>query len=174
MSDQANANGEGFRALRGSDMPANAGSVLREGLLHKARQNLFDALSQVRHVTGSQPPAADLIDGPSDEWHLSRARVELALSEIASHPTQSLAVLKLKFECFEELLATYGEEDRRVTKMAVTLASEATRLFCSTSHSVDLGHHAAMGESDDRATTFSRVLARSEALLGWRGRRSHD
>jgi hypothetical protein len=45
---------------------------------------------------------------------------------------------------------TFGEEDRRVTKMAVTLASEAARLFCSASDTVDLGHHGAMGESDDR------------------------
>jgi hypothetical protein len=174
MNDRAKANGEGFRGSLGSDVPSNAGSALREGFLHKARRDLLDALSQVRDVTGSQPPDADLIDGPSDAWRRSRARVESALLEIASYPTQSLAVLKVKLRCYEELLVTFGEEDRRVTKMAVTLASEAARLFCSVSDTVDLAHHAAIGESDDRATTFWRVLARPEALLGWGGRRSHD
>jgi hypothetical protein len=174
MNDRAKANGEGFRGSLGSDVPVNAGSALREGLLHKARRDLLDALSQVRHVTGSQPPDADLIDGSSDAWRRSRARVELALEEIASYPTQSLAVLKVKLRCYEELIMTFGEEDSRVTKMAVNLASEAARLFCSVSDTVDLAHHAAIGESDDRATTFWRVFARPEVLLGWGGRRSHD
>ena len=174
MNARANANGEGLRGSFGSDVPVNTGSAHREGCLHKARRDLLDALSQVRHITGIQPPDADLIDGPSDAWRRSRARVELALLEIASYPTQSLAVLEVKLRCYEELFMTFGEEDRRVTKMAVTLASEAARLFCSSSETVELGHHAAMGESGDRATTFWRVFARPEALLGWGGRRSHD
>lgn len=174
MNDRTNGNEEGFRGSLGSGVPVSAGGDLRVRFLHKARRDLFDALSQVRHVTGCQPADADLVDGPSDAWRRSRARVEMALLEIASYPTQSLAVLKVKLRCYEELLMTFGEEDRRVAKMAVTLASETARLFCSTSDAADLGHHTAMGESDDRATTFWRVFARPEALLGWGGRRSHD
>ena len=74
-----NANGEGLRGSLGSDVPVNTGSAHREGCLHKARRDLLDALSQVRHITGIQPPDADLIDGPSDAWRRSRARVESAL-----------------------------------------------------------------------------------------------
>jgi hypothetical protein len=174
MNDLAEGNGERFRGSLGPKVTGQAGRVLLEEYLQKATRDLKVALSQRADLLAKTRADANLVDGPMDAWDDNDARVEFAMSEIATCPVLSLAVLKIKLHCYEELRAAYGQEDRRVIQMALTLVSQAAGFLCSKSVTAELPHRAALGHSEEHTTTFWRAFARPEALLGWGGRRSHD
>jgi hypothetical protein len=117
MNDLPEGNGERFRGSLGPKVTGQAGRVLREGYLQKATWDLKVALSQRADLLAKTHADANLVDGPVDAWDDNDARVEFAMSEIATCPVLSLAVLKIKLHCYEELRAAYGQEDRRVIQI---------------------------------------------------------